>query len=62
LWWLLRSIVNSLGQDVEPVLAPEKISARALGALALVSVLVIMPIGALIGPAWGAIRRVIEGG
>jgi len=62
LWWLLRRIVLSLGQDVQPELAPEKISARALGALALVSVLVIVPIGALMGPAWATIRKVVDGG
>ncbi|MCP4536756.1 MAG: PrsW family intramembrane metalloprotease [Chloroflexi bacterium] len=63
LWWLLRKIVRDLAVPVDQVAAeaaplPE-VSPRALAVWALVSALVIVPIGAALGPAWEQIRAVI---
>jgi RsiW-degrading membrane proteinase PrsW (M82 family) len=61
LWWLLRRLVLGLGQGIEPALAPPLVSSRALAGLAFAAVLVIVPIGAALGPAWGRIVAVIAG-
>ncbi|UCG23799.1 MAG: PrsW family intramembrane metalloprotease [Chloroflexota bacterium] len=59
LWWLLRSTVISMSQDVQPAIQPVAVSARALGVLAFASVLVIVPVGAALGPALDAIREAL---
>jgi DMSO/TMAO reductase YedYZ heme-binding membrane subunit len=51
--------VHSMASEVEPALQPVTVSARGLAYLAFASVLVIVPIGALLGPALGAIRRAL---
>ncbi len=62
LWWLLRSIVKDMSRDIQPVLQPIAVSSRALGALAFVSLLIIVPIGAALGPALEAIREALAFG
>lgn len=63
LWWLLRKIVRDLAVSVDQVAAEATpslgVSPRALAVWALVSALVIVPIGAALGPAWEQIRAVI---
>jgi RsiW-degrading membrane proteinase PrsW (M82 family) len=74
LWWLLYRLMNSLGQGMEPRLAPTIVSAptdprspwgpdigarRALAAWAIACALVIVPIGAALGLAWRSIQKVI---
>jgi RsiW-degrading membrane proteinase PrsW (M82 family) len=59
LWWLLRRIVMNMAVDVEPDLAPVRISPRALAFWGLVCALIIIPIGAALGPAWDQIREVL---
>ncbi len=61
LWWLLRRYVSALGKGTEVDLAPTLVSQRALAGWALACVLVIIPIGAALGPAWSAIRVVLFG-
>jgi RsiW-degrading membrane proteinase PrsW (M82 family) len=59
LWWLLYRVMNTLGQEIRPVLAPAIVSRRALAGWAIACALVIIPLGAALGPAWGSIERVI---
>jgi RsiW-degrading membrane proteinase PrsW (M82 family) len=56
LWWLLRRYVKQLGAGVEARVMPETVSRHALAAWAVACVLVIIPIGAALGPAWSQIR------
>jgi RsiW-degrading membrane proteinase PrsW (M82 family) len=63
LWWLLHKIVRDLAVPADQVAAevapsPE-VSPRALAVWALASALVIVPIGAALGPAWEQIQVVI---
>lgn len=44
LWWFLRSIVKGMSRDIQPALRAVTLSARALAALAFISVLVIVPL------------------
>lgn len=64
LWWLLRRLTVRLAEGITPEAVPAAvpISRRALALWALISVLVIVPIGAALGPAWRAIAAVIFGG
>jgi len=62
LWWLLRRLVTSLALEIEPDLAPTFVSPRALAAWAFACALVIIPIGAALGPAWGPIQTVVLAG
>lgn len=62
LWWLFRRIVNDLTEQVEPVLETVLVSRRSLAFWAVACVLVIVPIGAALGPAWNEIRAVVLGG
>ncbi|MEE8392204.1 MAG: PrsW family glutamic-type intramembrane protease [Anaerolineae bacterium] len=66
LWWLLRKIVRDLAVSADQVAAEAApspgISPRALAVWALVSALVIVPIGAAMGPAWEQIQAVILAG
>lgn len=59
LWWQLRKIVKGMSSEIQPTLQPVTVSARGLAFLAFAGVLVIVPIGALLGPALGAIRRAL---
>ena len=61
LWWLLRRIVNDLTKQVEPILETVLVSQRSLAFWAVACVLVIVPIGAALGPAWNEIQAVILG-
>jgi len=56
LWWLLRRYVRRLGAGVVIKVVPEAISRRALAAWALACALVIIPLGATLGPAWIQIK------
>jgi len=59
LWWLLYHLVSGLAQEIEPDLSPTILSPRALAYWALACAVVIIPIGAALGPAWGEIQEVI---
>lgn len=59
LWWLLRRIVLTMAVDVAPDLAPVRISTRSLAFWCLACALLIIPIGAALGPAWDQIQQVI---
>jgi len=61
LWWLLRRYVVSLGAEKPVEEAPLLVSPRALAGWALACALIIIPIGAAIGPAWKAIQMAIFG-
>jgi RsiW-degrading membrane proteinase PrsW (M82 family) len=60
LWWLLLRMVKNMEVDVEPDLAPVRISPRALAFWGFVCALIIIPIGAALGPAWDQIRQVLN--
>ena len=66
LWWLLRRIVRSLvapsDQAASEITPSPAISPRALAVWALACALVIIPIGAALGPAWEQIRSIILAG
>jgi RsiW-degrading membrane proteinase PrsW (M82 family) len=59
LWWLLRRMVMNMEVDVEPDLAPVRISIRSLAFWGFICALIIIPIGAALGPAWDQIREVL---
>ncbi len=59
LWWLLRRLTTILGKGIIPDLTPTMVSRRTLAVWAFVCVLVIVPIGAALGPAWGEIRSLM---
>ena len=67
LWWLMRKIVNGISERITPdastalstSLAPATVSRRVIAAWAVACTLVIIPIGATLGPAWDSIRRLI---
>ena len=59
---LLRHIINNLSEDVQADLVTDLVSRRALGVWAVACVLVIVPIGAALSPAWNEIRAVVFGG
>jgi hypothetical protein len=66
LWWLLWKIVRDLVAVSDQVAVKEKplpgISPHALAKWALACALVIIPIGAALGPAWSQIQAVILAG
>ncbi len=62
LWWFLSHLVSGMAEGTEPELATMVISPRALALWGLACVLVIVPIGAALGPAWHQIRAVVFGG
>lgn len=62
LGWLLRRIVGGLALGVEPDLTPITISQRALAGWAFACALVIIPIGAALGPAWNQIAAIVMTG
>ncbi len=59
LWWILRRLVNDLAGGITPRVSPEVISRRALAVWAFACALVVIPIGAALGPAWADIQRII---
>jgi hypothetical protein len=62
LWMLLRYLVNDLSEDLQTDLVTDLVSTRVMGVWAVICVLVIVPIGAALGSAWGDIRAVVMGG
>lgn len=62
LWWLLGRITAGLAQEAPPEVAPVQPSSRALAAWALGCVLVLVPLGAALGPTWDEIRGVVLAG
>jgi RsiW-degrading membrane proteinase PrsW (M82 family) len=61
LWWLMRKIINGISDRVTPDLTPATVSRRLIAAWAVACVLVIIPIGATLSPAWDSIRKLITG-
>ena len=61
LWWLLRRVTAGMAQDVAPDLTPKSISPRALAIWGSACLMVIVPIGAALNPAWDQIKDVILG-
>jgi hypothetical protein len=61
LWWWLWRIVNDLSKKEAPILDRVLVSQRSLAFWAAACVLVIVPIGAALGPAWKEIQAVILG-
>ncbi len=63
LWWLLSSMVQDLAVSDSQAAAEEslwpRVSVRAVAAWACACALVIIPIGAALGPAWKQIQAVI---
>jgi len=62
LWWLLRKIVNGLSERITVDLTPTTVSRRVVAVWALACVIIIIPIGAALSPAWNAIQKLILGG
>jgi len=62
LWMLLRKIVNEISARIIPDLTPATVSKRFIATWAVVSALVIIPVGATFSPAWSAIRALIAEG
>ncbi len=58
-WLLLNRLLSGLGTGQQPALAPTLISRRAIAAWAVLCALVIVPLGAALGPAWTAIQPTI---
>jgi len=64
LWWLLRRTVLGLAEsdEVTAVAAPApQVPARSIAIWAFACALVIIPIGAAMGPAWNQVRSLIFG-
>jgi RsiW-degrading membrane proteinase PrsW (M82 family) len=59
MWWLLYRLMASLGRGIEPEPTPILVSRRALAGWAMACAVVLIPLGAALGPAWGAIQKVI---
>jgi len=59
LWGWLGRLLSALGTAAEADLAPTQMTPSSLAAWAAVSALIIVPIGAALGPAWGTIQRAI---
>jgi RsiW-degrading membrane proteinase PrsW (M82 family) len=59
LWWLLRRMVSNMAVEAVLDLAPVRISTRTLAFWGFICALIIIPIGAAIGPAWESIREVL---
>ena len=69
LWWLMRRIVNRISEHVisdaatvlNTNLMPATLSGRIIAAWAVACAVVIIPIGAALGPAWDSIRALMLG-
>lgn len=59
LWWLLRRIVKELSAGITVDLTPATLSRRAVAVWALACSVIIIPIGAVLSPAWSAIKTLI---
>jgi len=59
LWWLLRRLVMDMAVEEGPALTPMRISSRALAIWGFACALIIIPIGAALGPVWDKIREVL---
>jgi RsiW-degrading membrane proteinase PrsW (M82 family) len=59
LWWLLYRLMKGLRRGLEPQPALFVVSRRALAGWAIACALVIIPLGAALGPAWSSIQGVI---
>jgi len=64
LWWYLGRLTLTLGSKAEAAPAPEPaaVTPRALAVWAGACLLVIVPVGAALGPAWRQIQAVLFGG
>lgn len=62
LWWLIWRITASFAADQVPELSISAISPRRMAIWSLLAALVIIPIGAALGPAWPAIKEIILAG
>lgn len=58
-WWIMVRYTNSLQSGPVGEVAPLRVSKRAVAGWAFACVMVIVPIGAAIGQAWGEIRKVM---
>ena len=61
LWWLMRNLVNEISDRVTPDVSSAPVSRRLVAAWAVACVLVIIPIGATLSPAWDAIKKIVLG-
>ncbi|TAK14682.1 MAG: PrsW family intramembrane metalloprotease [Anaerolineae bacterium] len=61
LWWLLRRIAAQLEQAIPDVDEQPLVSRRALAVWATACVMILIPIGAALGRAWGPIQELILG-
>lgn len=59
LWWYLRSLVSKMAREEVPGVSPVQLTPRTLAAWSIACLLVIVPIGAALGPAWRQIRTVL---
>lgn len=59
LWWFLRRTTDHLAEEVIPQVTTMIVTPRTVAIWSLVCVLVIIPIGAALGPAWRDIQAVI---
>ncbi|MGC1377985.1 MAG: PrsW family glutamic-type intramembrane protease [Anaerolineales bacterium] len=62
LWLYCNRILTRLGQGLEVELVPLLVSRRALAGVALTSVAVLVPVGAMLGPSWSNIQAAAVGG
>jgi len=62
LWWLLHRLTLSLARGIQPDRFRAVISRRALAVGAFTCILVFVPIGAALGPAWNQIVAVVVTG
>lgn len=61
LWWLMRNLVNGISDRITPDVSSAPVSRRLVAAWAVACVLVIIPIGATLSPAWDAIKKIVLG-
>ena len=60
LWWLLIRLVKTMQPEiVDAVIPATAVTPRAIAAWAFACALIIIPIGAALGPAWSEIERVL---
>ena len=59
-WWILVRYLNRLQRGAPADFVPAEVKPRALAVWAFASVLVIVPLGAVLGQAWQEIRMVLH--
>ena len=59
LWWIMWRITADLAKETKPELFPLAISPRRVAVWAFICALVLIPIGAALGPAWPEIKALI---